>query len=143
MATTLDLYGRSATQDQGSPLPPGAPGAFAGNGSPVYVHAVSQAAGAGTTKDLPINIGYKCRVIDVKVICTTTVTSAVCQLFPQTGGSGTALSSQMTCAAPGVTRDALAAASTVTAMGGTIYARLSGGATLPGVEVYVFVCPEQ
>jgi hypothetical protein len=49
----------------------------------------------------------------------------------------------MASAAAGVTRDALTTATQVFAAGATMYVRQSGGATLAGGEVYLYLLAEQ
>ncbi len=141
--TTYDVYGRGGTQDAGSPTPPGAPVAGAGNAQVVYIHRGTLAAGAGTTKDTVINVGYKARVIDAWVTVTTGVASSTVQLFTAASGGGTALSSAISTATGGTIRNNMANATGVIAAGGSVYAYASGGATLPGVEICILLTPEQ
>ena len=146
MAQTYDVYDLGGTQDTGAgsaAFPPGAPVAGSGNPATTLVQRVSNAAGAGTALDIQIPIGYKSRIVDAFLLVTTGVASSTVQLWTGAGGTGTACSSAMSSAATGKVRDNLTTASQVIAMGGTLYARLSGGATLAGVDVVVITCPEQ
>lgn len=143
MATTYDLYGRAGTQDQGVPSPAGAPVAASGNAQPLYLHRVTQAAGAGTAADISINVGYKCRVVDCWATVTSGVASSVVQLFTAASGGGTALSSSISTASAGTIRNNLNAATSTIAAGGTVFVHTSGGATLAGVEVCVLLAAEQ
>ncbi len=144
MATqTYDTYGRDASGDQGSPFPPGAPVAGTGNGSPLQVHRVTQTAGSGTSANISITAGYKCRVVDFYVLVTSGVASSTVQLFTATGGGGTAASSALSTASTGKVRDSLTTASQVFALGATIFLYASAGATLAGFEAFVVTCPEQ
>src|SRR5579884_4227899 len=110
MATVFDIYGRDGTQDQGAASPPGAPAAASGNAQPVYLHRVTQAAGAGTTANLTLNVGYKACVVDCWATVTTGVASSTIQLFTATAGGGTALSSAISTASGGTIRNNMSAA---------------------------------
>lgn len=142
MATNFDQYGRFVTGDQGSIVPGAMPAAGLQPGIP-FVIKVPVTAGAGTALDIQVVAPQKLRIIDAMVKTTSTVTSAVTQVFTAAAGGGTACTSSMASAAPGVTRDALTTATQVFAAGATIYVRQSGGATLAGGEVYLYCLPEQ
>lgn len=139
---SYDNYGRSTTSDPGSIVPGAGPAAGL---TPVelLVIKVPLTAGAGTTNDVQVTAPQKLRLIDAMVKTTSTVTSATVQVWTAAGGTGTACTSAMAAAAPGVTRDALTTATQTFAANAIIYVRQAGGATLSGGEVYLYCIPEQ
>jgi hypothetical protein len=139
----FDTYGRYGTSDQGSPAPAGAPAAGLGYASPMYIARVTQAAGSGTSLDISIPVPVKGRVVDAYALVTTGVASSVVQLFTAASGGGTAASSAISTASAGKIRDNLTTASQVFAKDSTIFAHVSGGATLAAFELHVVICPEQ
>ena len=129
-----DLYPRPITTDPGSGQPGGAPSTGLVSGT-IFNVRVPLTAGAGTAADTSFVMPVKARLIDAACKTTSTVTSAVVQVFTAATGGGTAATSSMAAAAAGVTRDALTTATVVFAAGDTVYVRRSGGATLMGGEV--------
>lgn len=143
---TYDVYPRPASGDAGTASGPAAIGAAPAAGlvpGTVMMIRVPMTAGAGTALDNLVVVPCKARLVDCQVKTTSTVTSAVVQVFTAAAGGGTACTSSMSAAAPGVTRDALTTATQVFAAGATAYVRQSGGATLAGGEaVLTFICEQ-
>jgi hypothetical protein len=137
----FDLYARPQTNDPGTAIPGQGPAAGLQPVSP-FVIKVPLTAGAGTALDIAVVMPMKAKIVDAFCITTTTVTSAVAQVFTAITGGGTALTSSMAAAAAGTTRNALVALPTAVAAGATFYVRQSGGATLSGGEVYLTCIPE-
>lgn len=141
MANTFDVYPRNTSSGQGT-VPVGAgPAAGLVPVAPIYIK-VPLTAGAGTALDIQVTAPQKLRLIDAFVITTSTVTSAVVQVFSAASGGGTAATSSMAAAAAGTTRNALTAATSTFAKDAVMYVRQSGGATLSGGEVYLVCLPE-
>jgi hypothetical protein len=137
-----DQYGRFSTGDAGVAAQGAAPAAGLQPGQTITIK-VPLTAGAGTALDVQVTCPQKARLIDTRVNTTSTVTSAVVQVFTAAAGGGTAASSSIAAAAAGIARDALTTATQVFAAGAIIYVRQSGGATLSGGEVYLTLLPEQ
>jgi hypothetical protein len=138
----FDLYPRVSGNDAGTAAPGAAPSTGLTPMAP-YVVRIPLTAGAGTALDISFVVPSKSRLVDAMVKTTSTVTSAVVQVFTAAAGGGTAATSSMAAAAAGVTRDALTTATVVFAAGSTCYVRQSGGATLSGGEVLLTFVQEQ
>lgn len=139
---TYDIYGRAATGDPGTVVAGASPAAGL-QPTPLLIIKVPLTAGAGTALDISVTAPQKLRIVDAMVKTTSTVTSAVVQVFTAAAGAGSAATSSMAAAAAGVTRDALTTATLVFAANATIFVRQSGGATLSGGEVYLYCIAEQ
>lgn len=141
MANQYDDYARSVTGDAGT----AAGGAPAAGLQPAALRIIKvpMTAGAGTSADTQVIAPMKLRIIDAMMKTTSTVTSAVVQVFTAASGGGTACTSSLAAAAAGTTRDALTTATQVFAAGATIFCQRSGGATLCGGELYLYCIPEQ
>ena len=137
----FDSYARPQTGDAGTMIPGQGPAAGLNAVAPFYIK-VPLTAGAGTALDIAVVMQMKAKIVDAFCITTTTVTSAVAQVFTAITGGGTALTSSMAAAAAGTTRSAPVAVPVAVAAGATFYVRQSGGATLSGGEVYLVCLPE-
>ncbi len=140
----FDVYPRGANQDAGLAASPGAqPSAGLQPVKPEII-MVPYVAAAGTTRDVAVVCPRKCRVVDSWVTTVTGVGSSVITLRTAAAGAGTALSSAMATSSSGaLARNALVTATGTIAAGGTLYAYQSGGASVPGGELFVLVIPEQ
>lgn len=138
----FDVYPRVAGNDPGTAAQGAAPSTGLTPFTPFCVR-VPMTAGAGTALDIQVTMPIKARLVDAMVKTTSTVTSAVVQVFTAAAGAGTACTSSMAAAAAGVTRDALTTATQVFAAGAIVYVRQSGGATLSGGEALLTFVPEQ
>lgn len=139
-----DMYPRPVTTDAGSAsaVPGAAPAAGFVPGT-IFMIRVPLTAGAGTTDDQQVTVPCKARLVDAAMKTTSTVTSAVVQVFTASGGGGSAATSSLAAAAAGVSRDALTTATQVFAAGAIAYVRRSGGATLCGGEAQLIFQAEQ